>query len=74
MVTIDAGRISMRIHLDREKCIGSGQCVLAAPEWFDQDDDGIAVVLQDDLVGDDADEVEQAAFTCPALAIALDSE
>ncbi|MFD4947642.1 ferredoxin [Streptomyces sp. NPDC058409] len=64
----------MRIHLDRDKCIGSGQCVLAAPEWFDQDDDGIAVVLEHDTSEDDTDEVQRAAFTCPALAIALDSE
>ncbi|MFE2336727.1 ferredoxin [Streptomyces coelicoflavus] len=64
----------MRINLDRDKCIGSGQCVLAAPGWFDQDEDGIAVVLDDTASGDDEEEVDRAAYTCPALAITLDAE
>ncbi|MER5872382.1 ferredoxin [Streptomyces sp. NPDC002044] len=64
----------MRIHLDRDKCVGSGLCVLAAPDWFDQDERGIAIVLDDRPSGEGEDEVEQAAYTCPALAIDLDSE
>ncbi|WP_030241290.1 ferredoxin [Streptomyces sp. NRRL S-350] len=64
----------MRINLDREKCIGSGQCVLAAPDWFDQDDDGIAVVLEGKATEEDSEDLHHAAFTCPALAISLDSE
>ncbi|GAA5062064.1 ferredoxin [Streptomyces sp. SID10815] len=64
----------MRIHLDRDKCIGSGQCVLAAPEWFDQDEDGIAVVLVESVPEKEWDEVNRAAYTCPALAISLGSE
>ena len=31
----------MRVNADRESCIGSGQCVLDAPDVFDQDDDGV---------------------------------
>ncbi|MET8877942.1 ferredoxin [Nocardia sp. NPDC004604] len=63
----------MDIHLDRDKCIGSGQCVLAAPEWFDQDDNGIAFVLPGTVSDDTLAEVRQAEYTCPALAIAVDS-
>ncbi len=29
----------------RDLCIGAGQCVLSAPDYFDQDDDGLVVVL-----------------------------
>lgn len=61
----------MRIHLNRDTCIGSGQCALAAPEWFDQDEDGIAILLDDHVSGEGEDKVERAAFTCPARAIAL---
>lgn len=64
----------MHIHLDKEKCIGSGQCVLAAPEWFDQDDNGIAVVLEGTNSEGAADEVGRAAYTCPARAISVDPE
>ncbi|WP_227999551.1 ferredoxin [Nocardia australiensis] len=58
----------MKVVLDEDKCIGSGQCVLAAPEVFDQrDEDGIAFVLTDEIA--DAEPVRQAARVCPALAI-----
>jgi ferredoxin len=67
-------RFVLRIQLDRDKCIGSGQCALAAPGWFDQDDDGIAVVLVAHASGAGEEPVSQAAFTCPALAIHLDSK
>ncbi len=73
-MTVDSGRGFVRINLDREKCIGSGQCVLAAPDWFDQDDDGIAVVLEGKATEEDSEDLHHAAFTCPALAISLDSE
>lgn len=41
----------MKVHVDLPACVGSGQCVLAAPEVFDQDDEGIAVLLR--LAGHD---------------------
>jgi ferredoxin len=65
----------MRISVDLEKCIGAGQCALAAPEVFDQrDDDGTVVLLtdvpQDELKAD----VREAAMLCPAQVISLDEE
>jgi ferredoxin len=30
----------MRIHTETDRCIASGMRLLAAPEIFDQDDDG----------------------------------
>lgn len=35
----------MKVTLDQDKCVASGQCVVAADDVFDQDDDGIAVLL-----------------------------
>ena len=35
----------MRIEADRDACISAGNCVMTAGEIFDQDDDGIVVVL-----------------------------
>ncbi|RAJ58780.1 ferredoxin [Streptomyces sp. Amel2xB2] len=32
----------MRIKADTSLCVGSGQCVLAEPTVFDQDDDGLS--------------------------------
>ncbi len=35
----------MRISVDTDRCVGAGQCVLSAPDVFDQDDMGIVLVL-----------------------------
>jgi ferredoxin len=60
----------VRIQVDVRKCIGSGACVVAAPDVFDQGDDGIVVVLQEDVPeGDEA--TLEAAKTCPAAVIDL---
>ena len=62
----------MRITIDEHTCIGAGQCVLAAPEVFDQRDDGIAVALLDDPPQAHHAAVRDAVIRCPALAIHLD--
>ncbi|HWC81645.1 MAG TPA: ferredoxin [Pseudonocardiaceae bacterium] len=60
----------MRVTVDQDKCVGSGQCVLASEAVFDQrDEDGIAVLLTDTPSAADAEDVRQAAAVCPALAI-----
>ena len=35
----------MEINVDRDRCVGAGQCVLSAPDVFDQDDEGLVTVL-----------------------------
>ncbi|MET9762006.1 ferredoxin [Streptomyces sp. NPDC006372] len=62
----------MRVELDVPKCVASGQCVMAAPDVFDQrDDDGVAILLEEhpaeELLGD----VREAVAVCPAAAIRL---
>jgi ferredoxin len=63
----------MRVTLDQDKCVASGQCVLTAPDVFDQrDDDGVAVLLNATPPADRHADIRQAATLCPALAITLD--
>ena len=62
----------MHVELDEPKCVAAGQCVLAAPEVFDQrDEDGIAVLLTDTPASELHDGVREAAVVCPAAAIRL---
>ncbi|MEU9110970.1 ferredoxin [Streptomyces sp. NPDC048483] len=60
----------MKIVIDEDRCVGAGQCVLAAVDVFDQrDEDGI-VVLLDALPPEELlPQVKEAAARCPALAI-----
>jgi ferredoxin len=63
----------MKVIIDQDKCVASGQCVMAAAEVFDQrDEDGIVVLLNDNPPAEQADDVRQAAAVCPALAITIE--
>lgn len=63
----------MKVILDQGRCVASGQCVLTAPDVFDQrDEDGIAVLLAAEPGAGRAADVHQAAVLCPALAILVE--
>ena len=65
----------MRIRTFPEKCIGVGQCVVAAPDIFAQnDDDGIVYMLHDDITPERREAVIAAARLCPTLAIVLEAD
>ncbi len=57
----------LTIEVDRDLCIGSGDCVDTAPAVFELDDEGKAVVL--DPNGAPEDEIVDAARNCPVTAI-----
>jgi ferredoxin len=63
----------MKVIIDQDACVGSGQCVLTAPDVFDQrEEDGIVVLLAENPPQDAVEAVREAAALCPALAIALE--
>ncbi|MEU1194580.1 ferredoxin [Streptomyces sp. NPDC005859] len=65
----------MKITLDEEKCCGAGQCVLIAPEVFDQrDEDGIVILLDAEPASEQHAAVRESASVCPAAAILLSEE
>jgi len=65
----------MRVILDEPKCVASGQCVVSAPEVFDQrDEDGVAIVLDETPAPELHEGVREAAAVCPAVAIRLVEE
>jgi len=63
----------MKIIVENEKCIAAGQCVLSAPDVFDQnEEDGIVILLAENPSDDLTDNVEEAAALCPGRAIRLE--
>ncbi|BCK67384.1 ferredoxin [Streptomyces libani subsp. rufus] len=62
----------MKIIVDEVKCCGAGQCVLLAPEVFDQrEEDGIVILLDAEPAQEQHAAVREAASVCPAATIHL---
>ncbi|MFE7314783.1 MULTISPECIES: ferredoxin [unclassified Streptomyces] len=61
----------MRITVDTGRCVGAGQCVLTAPDLFDQDDDGLVTVLAPPADGPPLAGAQEAASLCPSGAITV---
>ena len=61
----------MKIEADRDVCIAAGNCVMVADAVFDQDDDGIVVVLADEVPDDELDHAREAVKLCPSEALKL---
>ncbi|WP_191875313.1 ferredoxin [Streptomyces filipinensis] len=61
----------MRITIDRDRCIGSGQCVMTAPGVFTQDDDALVALVpgREDGAGDQR--VRDVPMACPVQAVAV---
>jgi ferredoxin len=68
----------VKITADRDVCISAGNCVMAAGAVFDQDDDGIVVVLVDtdggavqtgEVPDGEEDHVREAVRLCPSEAL-----
>ncbi len=63
----------MRVTLDLDTCQGHGRCYALAPDLFDSDDEGFAILLVNDAdgtvpAGQEA-AAQLAADNCPEYAI-----
>ncbi|OEV03704.1 ferredoxin [Streptomyces oceani] len=62
----------MKITVDRNRCVGAGNCVLAAEELFEQDEaDGRVRLLNAEPSADKEDMVDEAETMCPSQAITV---
>ncbi len=65
----------MRIRYDRDACQGHNRCYLLAPELFDVDDDGYAVLRVEGEVPEELrGKAQLAVDNCPEYAIGLDGD
>jgi ferredoxin len=61
----------VKVQADRDVCIQAGNCVMVASEVFDQDDDGIVVVLVDEVPEGEEDHAREAVKLCPSQALRI---
>ena len=63
----------MKINYDRDACQGHNRCYLLAPEVFDVDDEGYAILLiEGDVPPELEDKARLSADNCPEYAITIE--
>ena len=64
----------MKIHLDSGKCQGHGRCYALAPDLFDSDDEGYAVLRIDgaEVPAGMESAAQLASDNCPEYAITVE--
>lgn len=63
----------MKVTVDQNICASSGNCVMNAPEVFDQrEEDGVVVLLNPNPTDEQAEGARRAAAACPAQAIHIE--
>ncbi|MGW5113132.1 ferredoxin [Nocardia sp. NPDC004123] len=61
----------MKVVVDRSKCTGLGICESLAPAFFEIDDNGELVQLEEDITDDELAAVEEAVQGCPTEALRI---
>ncbi len=61
----------MKIAVDTGKCMGHARCNAVAPDAFDLDDDGYVLVTER-AIRVQADDLRNAAASCPEQAISVE--
>ncbi len=61
--------MNMKLKVNKEKCIGCGQCVGICDNVFDFDDDNLAKVIVDSVPEDLEEDSNTAKEACPTGAI-----
>jgi len=62
----------IKVIVDRDVCQNHGQCVFAAPQVFEVDEEGELVVLDEEPDESLREAVEEAADVCPVQAITIE--
>ena len=63
-----------RVIADGGLCQGHANCIMDAGEIFDLDEDGLVVVLKEEITEDERVQVETAIANCPVSALSLVEE
>jgi ferredoxin len=60
------------LKADVGACQGYANCVVAAPDVYDIDDDGVVVLLKDSITEEERPGIEEAARSCPVSALSVE--
>jgi ferredoxin len=61
----------IRVRVHRETCEGYANCVRAAPDVFDLDDDDLVVLKQEEPPAEQLSRVRRATYDCPTESISF---
>lgn len=61
----------MHITANTDVCVGAGMCALTAPDIFDQDDDGLVMLLAPKVPEHLHEMAAEAVRLCPSGALAI---
>ena len=61
----------MKVVIDRERCSGHGRCYTLAPDVFESDDEGYAVLKDSNTSVALRDKAEIGVENCPERAISV---
>lgn len=60
------------LKADLAACQGYANCVIAAPDTYDLDDDGVVVLLRTEVTEEDLPRIRDAARSCPISALTIE--
>ena len=64
----------MKIKFDRSACQGHNRCYMLAPELFDTDDEGYAILrIEGDVPSELEEKAQLTADNCPEYAIEVET-
>ena len=61
-----------RLKADFGACQGYANCVDAAPQVYDIDDDGVVVLIREEITEEARPRIEEAARSCPVNALTIE--
>ena len=59
----------MKVKVNKDKCIGCGQCVSICEDVFTFDDDNFATVIESPVKDEHEEDAKTAVESCPTEAI-----
>ncbi|WP_375000863.1 ferredoxin [Aeromicrobium sp. CTD01-1L150] len=68
----EANKDMATVKADLELCQGYANCVVGADDVFDIDEDGVVVILADQVAPEEVARVDAAAQSCPVSAVWLE--